>query len=291
MPSIHPAASISPEAELADGVEIGPHCVLTGAVKLGPGVRLLGHNYIAGPVTIGEGTIIYPFACIGFPPQDVKFKPGDKTAGVAIGKSCQLREHVTIHAASNDHTPTTVGDKVFMMVNAHLGHDVKVGNNVIMVNNSAVGGHGQLHDNATLGGGVLVHQYGRVGRLAFISGGLAVSTDVPPFCMVGERNRLNGLNLVGLRRSGVPREQITVLRRVFREALWRVIRKDEMLRILDERAQGCPPVAEIAEFVRGTRRSICPGHGKLPRALTTWLAAVRRGQTTVDAVPEYDDED
>jgi UDP-N-acetylglucosamine acyltransferase len=291
MPSIHPTASVSPEAELADSVEIGPYCVLTGKVQLGPGVRLLGNNYIAGPVTIGEGSVVYPFACIGFPPQDVKFKPGDKTAGVVIGKHGQIREHVTIHAASNDHTPTTVGDKVFMMVNAHLGHDAKVGNNVIMVNNSAVGGHGQVHDNATLGGGVLIHQFTRVGRMAFISGGLAVANEIPPFCLMGERNRLTGLNQVGLRRSGMPREQITGLRRAFREALWRSIRKDEMLRILDERARECPPVAEIAQFIREGKRPLCAGNGKLPRALTSWVGAMRRGKVSFDTAPDDDNED
>src|SRR5689334_22475420 len=105
MPVIHPTAAVSREIELADDVEIGPYCVLNGRVTLGAGVRLLGNNYVSGPVWIGEGTIVYPFTCVGFPPQDVKFKPGDVTAGVVIGKQCILREHVTIHAASNEHTP------------------------------------------------------------------------------------------------------------------------------------------------------------------------------------------
>ncbi len=181
MPVIHPTASVAPGAELADDVEIGPYCTVSGQSRLAAGVKLIGHVYLSGPVTIGEGTTVYPFVCIGFPPQDVKFKLGDKTAGVVIGKQGLIREHATIHAASNDHTPTTVGDKIFMMVNTHLGHDARVGNGVVMVNNSAVGGHGQLHDNVTLGGGALVHQFCRVGRLAMMSGGIAVSVDVPPF--------------------------------------------------------------------------------------------------------------
>src|SRR5579862_400279 len=104
MPAIHPTATVAPEAELADSVEIGPFCVVTGPVRLGAGVRLIGNVYLAGPATIGEGTTIYPFACIGFPPQDVKFKLGDRTAGVVMGKHGVIREHATIHAASNDHT-------------------------------------------------------------------------------------------------------------------------------------------------------------------------------------------
>ena len=101
MPLIHPTASVAREAVLADSVEIGPYCVLTGAVRLEAGVRLIGNVYICGPATIGEGTTIYPFACIGFPPQDVKFKLGDKTAGVVVGHHALIREHATIHAASD----------------------------------------------------------------------------------------------------------------------------------------------------------------------------------------------
>lgn len=290
MPVIHPTASVSSEAELADSVEIGPYCVLSGRVRLGAGVRLLGNVYISGPVTIGEGTVVYPFACLGFPPQDVKFKPGDATAGVAIGSHGILREHVTIHAASNNHTPTTVGDRVFMMVNTHLGHDVRVGNDVVMVNNSAVGGHGVLGDNVTLGGGALVHQFCRIGRLAFMSGGIAVSADIPPFCLADERNRLKGINQVGLRRAGMPRDQITEVRRAFRDVLRPALPKQEMIRILEDRGKTCPPVAEIARFIAEAKRPICPGHGKVPRVLATWLLRLRRGDATIDGFEDADDE-
>lgn len=286
MPSIHPTASVSPEAELAPDVEIGPFCCLTGKVKLAAGVRLMGNNYIAGPATIGAGTMVYPFACIGFPPQDVKFKPGDRTAGVVIGAGGQIREHATIHAASNDHTPTTVGDKVFMMVNTHLGHDVQVGNNVVMVNNSAVGGHGQIADNVTLGGGALIHQFVRVGRLCFLAGGVRVSCDVPPFCLADEGNRIKALNQVGLRRSGMPREHITELRRAFRDVLRPVMRRDEMLRTLEDRARNCPPIAELAAFIAAAKRPICAGHGKPPRVLATWLHSLRRGKTSFAALAD-----
>jgi len=284
MPVIHPTASVSGQAELASDVEIGPFCVLTGAVKLAAGVKLVGSNYISGPVTIGEGTIVYPFACIGFPPQDVKFKIGDATAGVVIGKSCQIREHATIHAASNEHTPTTIGDKAFLMVNTHLGHDVHIGNNVTMVNNSAVGGHGRLGDNVTLGGGALVHQFVRVGRLAFMAGGVAVSADIPPFCLADAENRIKAINQVGLRRSGMPREHITELRRAFRDVFRPVIRRDEMLRILEDRGRDCPPVLELAKFVAEAKRPICAGHGKVPRELTAWLHGLRRGKSSFAAL-------
>lgn len=284
MPLIHPTASVSGEAVLADSVEIGPYCMVTGAVRLDAGVRLIGNIYVCGPVTIGEGTTVYPFACIGFPPQDVKFKLGDKTAGVTIGRNTLIREHATIHAASNDHTPTSVGDRVFMMVNTHAGHDVKIGNNVVMVNNAAVGGHGQLFDNVTLGGGALVHQFCRVGRLAMMSGGVAVSVDVPPFCTVDDRNRMVGINQVGLRRAGMPREQITEVRRAFRDLLRGPVRRDALLAELEARGRQCPPIGEMHRFIAESKRSICPGHGKVPRLLTTWLGRSRRGDATLAAL-------
>ncbi|MBK7405591.1 MAG: acyl-ACP--UDP-N-acetylglucosamine O-acyltransferase [Phycisphaerales bacterium] len=202
MAKIHPTAIVPPEAVLADDVEIGPFCVLTGRVTLGPGVRLLASVHVQGPATIGEGTIVYPGACLGFEPQDYKFKPGALTAGVCVGANCLIREHVTIHAASNDHTPTTLGDGCFLMAYSHMGHDCRVGNRVILVNYCGLSGHVEVQDNATLSGHVGVHQFVRIGRLAFLSGGASVGMDVPPFCMANERNRLGGLNLVGMRRTG-----------------------------------------------------------------------------------------
>lgn len=254
---IHPTAIVAPECDIADGAEIGPHCVLTGRVKLARGVKLVGSVYLSGPVTIGEGTILYPFACVGFPGQDVKFKLGDKTAGVTIGANSILREHVTIHAATNDHTPTAIGDRVFMMVNAHVGHDGRVGNGVIMVNNAALAGHARADDHCILSGGALVHQFNRVGRLAMLAGATAVSVDVPPFCIASGRNIMVGINLVGLRRNGFTREHVTKIREAYRAAFRSGLTKPEMVRTLEELGRDCPPVMEMARFVAEAKK-ICP---------------------------------
>jgi UDP-N-acetylglucosamine acyltransferase len=256
MPQIHPSASVSRDAIVADDVQIGPMCVVEGPVRLASGVRLIGNVYIQGPVTIGANTILYPFACIGFPPQDYKFKLGDKTAGVVIGRDCLIREHATVHAASNDHTPTSLGDKVFMMVNAHVAHDARVGNNVVMVNNCAIAGHSQLADNVTLSAGALLHQFNRVGRLAFVSGNSVLSNEMPPFCVAWGRNQMIGINLIGLRRSGVPREHVTLVRRAYREAFRSRVPRDEALRILRQIGSECPPVQEMADFVATAKRPI-----------------------------------
>lgn len=280
MATIHPSAIVSAESELAEDVQIGPNCVLTGPVRLGAGVRLLAGVYLQGPVTIGEGTVLYPGACLGFEPQDYKFAPGSRTAGVTVGAGCLIREHVTIHAASNDHTPTSLGDGCFLMAYSHMGHDCRVGNRVILVNYAALSGHCEVADNATLSGHVGVHQFVRIGRLAFLSGGAGVGMDVPPFCMVNERNRMGGLNHVGMRRNGISREEITEVRRAFRDCFRRPMPADEMQAILDERGARSAAVAEMAEFVRHTKRGICPGMGRPPRVLTTWLQRHRRGEVT-----------
>ena len=291
MAKVHPTASVSPECELASSVEIGPHCVLTGRVVAHDGVRLIGSTYVQGPTTIGEGTLVYPFACIGFEPQDFKFAPGSDTAGVVIGKNCIIREHATIHASTRTDRPTRAGDRVFLMVGSHLGHDVQVGNNVVMVNGAGCAGHAEIGDGALLSGQTGVHQFTRVGRLAMLSGGTAVSMDVPPFCMVPERNRLGALNLVGMRRAGIPRDQITETRRAFRDVFRPALPRDEMLAILRERGRDCPPVMELAEFVASAKRPICPGAGRPPRLFTTFLSYSKRGRANLDAILAGADED
>jgi UDP-N-acetylglucosamine acyltransferase len=277
MPQIHPTAVVSPECELADDAQVGPYCFLSGRVKLGPRVRLMGNNYINGPVSIGAGTVVYPFACLGYEPQDYKFKPGMQTAGVEIGEDCIFREHVTVHAASNDHTPTRLGNRVFMMVNSHVAHDCTIGNNVVFVNGAGIAGHGVIDDNVTLGGNAVIHQFVRIGRLVMMSGDCAVSLDVPPFCTVSERNRIGSLNLVGLRRAGVPREHITELRRAFREVLRHSMPRNELIAELTRRGATCPPLAEMAEFVAASKRGITPGLGRKPRDASRWLQDLSGG--------------
>ncbi len=282
---VHPTSIISKACQLGDGVRIGPFCVIEGDVSLGAGVELLSHVCIRGPVRIGANTRLYPGACIGFEPQDFKFTPGMKTAGVAIGSDCLIREHVTIHASTKPDVPTSVGDKAFLMATSHLGHDVKVGNNVVMVNGTGVAGHAEIADNVILSGGVLVHQFARIGRYAMLSGGVGISMDVPPFCVVVERNRLGGINLVGMRRGGFDRADITSVRRAFREAL-RVptLTKQEMVAKLEELGKNCAPVKEMAAFIaEPNRRAICPGPARPPRMFTTFLHLGRRGRSDLQA--------
>lgn len=262
MPTVHPSAIVGDRVVLADDVQIGPFCVLTGEVTLAPGVRLIAHVSIQGPCTIGERTVVYPNASIGFEPQDFKFKPGSPTAGVRVGSDCLIREHVTIHAASKPERPTTVGDRVLLMVNSHMGHDAIVHDDAILVNNVMMGGHSEVYARAIMSGGSMLHQFGRVGRLAMCSGGSVLSNDVPPFCMTANRNTLVGLNLVGLRRSGMPQDEINAVKRAFGQVFRANPPRAELLGMLDERGETSAAVAEMAAFVRASKRSICPVGGR-----------------------------
>ncbi|MBX3390217.1 MAG: acyl-ACP--UDP-N-acetylglucosamine O-acyltransferase [Phycisphaeraceae bacterium] len=249
MTSVHPTSILSKECEIGEGVVIGPWCVLAGRIRIGDGVRLIGNVYLQGPLTIGARTVIYPFCAIGFPPQHVRFKNGDPTAGVILGEDTTLREHVTVHAATGEQRATTVGNRNLLMVNSHLGHDARTGNDVVLVNNSALGGHAEVSDAATLGGGALVHQFTRVGRMAFVGGGTRAVADVPPFTSAVERSRLAGINLIGLRRAGVARHDITSVREAFRKSFREPMTRPEMVETLTRLGTRCAMVAEMATFV------------------------------------------
>jgi UDP-N-acetylglucosamine acyltransferase len=265
MPTVHPTAIVDPAAQLADSVQIGPYCVISGPARLGDGVRLIANVHLNGPVRIGAGTILYPFVCVGFEPQDYKFKPGSVSAGVTIGAGCLLREHATVHAASNDHTPTSLGDRVFMMTSSHAGHDCKVGSDVVMVSGALLGGHAVVQDRVTLGGGCLVHQHTRVGRLAMMGGGVPISADLPPFCLAHAPNRIGGINVIGLRRNGFHAHDIGALREVVGSLLRLGLPKAELLARLDERSEDSPAVAEFRAFVAESKRPICSINDKRVR--------------------------
>lgn len=261
MAMIHATALVDPQCQIDPSAEIGPFCRLTGAVILGPNVRLLANVHMQGPVRVGAGCLFYPGSCIGFEPQDFKFKPGMTTAGVAIGSNCVFREHVTINAASKADVPTTIGDDCYLMIASHMGHDSRIGNRVILGNSALLAGHSQVFDQAILSGNTAIHQFNRVGRLAFVSGGAVSSMDVPPFCVAINRHEINGVNLVGMRRSGMPREHITRVRQAYAAVFRGGVPRQEQIERLTELGRDCPPVMEIADFVRSAKRAVSAARG------------------------------
>lgn len=215
--SIHPTAVIDEKAQIGADVKIGAYCVVEGEVTLADGVELKSHVVVAGRTSIGEGTVIYPFASIGHRPQDLKFK--GENSELIIGKNNQIREHVTMNPGTKDGGMiTSVGNNCLFMMGSHIAHDCKVGNNVILANNATLAGHVVVGDGAIIGGLSAVHQFVRIGKYAMIGGMSGIENDVIPYgSAMGERAGLSGLNLVGLKRQGFTREDIHILRNIYKE--------------------------------------------------------------------------
>lgn len=272
MPKVHASAIVSEQAELAPDVEIGPYCVLEGPVTLGPGVRLMGHNHVQGPATIGEGSTMFPYASVGLAPQHLGYTEGDPVGGVSIGANVTLRESTTVHQAWKLEHPTIVGDGTYLMLGAHVGHDTVIGKNCIICNNAAIAGHVEIADRVYISGLVAIHQFCRIGRLAMISGGLAMSVDMPPFCTSVLRNRTNGINLVGMRRAGIDRLEIRAVRDAYGRAFKGGLTRHEQLEILAEIAEQSACVREMHDFIEGVgKRGITRGDGRLPAAQHNWV--------------------
>lgn len=254
MPRIHPTAIVEASVELADDVEVGPFCVLRGRVRLGSGCTLIGNVHLQGPLTMGSGNVVYPFTCLGFAPQDLKYDPQRDGAGLVIGDRNTFRENVTVHRATGAE-PTTIGHDNLFMCLSHVGHDGVVGSHCLLANTVALAGHVRIADRVIIGGMGGVHQFCRVGRMAMISGLSGVVKDVPPFCTVYKNRRVGSLNIVGLRRQGY-REHIPNLQRAF-DLVFRDGHSNRIAAELIEQQLGHDPLcAEFAAFIRTTKRGI-----------------------------------
>ncbi|WP_425046556.1 acyl-ACP--UDP-N-acetylglucosamine O-acyltransferase [Primorskyibacter sp. S87] len=214
---VHPSAIIEEGAQLGDGCIIGPLCCVGSEVKLGDRVELKSHVVVTGNTEIGDDTVIFNFSVIGEIPQDLKFG-GEKTR-LVIGQRNRIREHVTINTGTDGGGGVTrIGDDCLLMAGVHVAHDVQIGNRVIMVNHAGAAGHCIVGDDAIIGGLSGLHQFVRVGQGAIIGALTMVPNDVIPYGLVqAPRGELDGLNLVGLKRRGVSREDISELRAAFNE--------------------------------------------------------------------------
>ena len=215
-PNIHPSAIVSPGAQVAADAIVGPWCSIGPDVVVGAGARLISHVVLDGHTTIGEGAVLYPFCTVGLAPQDLKYK-GEPTETI-IGARTQLREHCTVHRGTVTGTGITrVGSDCLLMAVVHVAHDCTLGDGVIVANNVVMGGHVTIGDGAVIGGASALHQFVRIGRGAMVGGVSGVEADVIPFgTVMGNRARLTGLNVIGLRRRGVDRAGLHRLRSAFR---------------------------------------------------------------------------
>jgi UDP-N-acetylglucosamine acyltransferase len=255
---IHPTAIVEPGAKLGGEVTVGPYCVVGAEVTLGEGVTLVAHVVVGGRTEVGAGTRIFPFASIGLAPQDLKYR--GEPSQLVIGRDNTIREYVTMNPGTEGGGMVTrVGDGCLFMAGAHVAHDCTIGNGVIMANNATMAGHVKIGDEAVLGGLCAVHQFVRIGTLAMVGGLAGVEFDVIPYgSVIGNRAWLAGLNLVGLKRRGVPREEIHALRRAYQELFAAEGTMAERVARVAEQYRDSPWVGEVVAFMRAaSSRGIC----------------------------------
>ncbi|MDB6129157.1 MAG: acyl-(acyl-carrier-protein)--UDP-N-acetylglucosamine O-acyltransferase [Verrucomicrobiales bacterium] len=251
---IHPTAIIHPGAILGRDNIIGPYCVVDANVTLGDGNWLGPFVHLTGHTEIGSGNRFHSGSVIGDAPQDLKYK--DEPTRVRIGDSNQFREHVTIHRSNKLSDDTVVGSHNYLMANAHLGHNVKLGNHVIIANGALLAGHVEVADRVFISGNCLVHQFTRLGTLSLMQGGSGIGMDLPPYTISQGVNQICGLNIIGLRRAGIPPQERLELKKLYRL----LFRSGLNLREALKKAAGefkSEPANIFINFVGRTGRGVC----------------------------------
>lgn len=253
---IHPLAQVDPRAVLGPGTTVGPFCVVGAEVEIGPDCVLHPHAIIAGPAILGAGNRVFPFACLGMEPQDLKYA-GERTT-LRIGDHNVFREGVTVHrGTSGGGGETLVGSDNLLMAGSHIAHDCRVGDRVIFANAATLAGHVTIEDGATVGAFSGVHQFCRVGRHAYIGGYSVITQDAPPFVLtVGNRARTHGINVVGLQRKKFTPEAIQALRRAYRLLFRAHLPLEEAIAKVRAEMADQTDVMVLADFVATSQRGV-----------------------------------
>ncbi len=254
---IHKSSVINPKAKIPKDVKIGPFCFIGPNVQLDEKVELVSNVHIEGNTKIGRGTKIFPFACLGTQPQDLKFK--NEKNSLEIGENNLIREYVTINpGTAGGGSKTIIGNNCLFMISSHVAHDCLIGNNVIIANNVPLGGHVTVEDSVVIGGNSAVQQFTRIGRLAMIGGMTGVLKDVIPFGLsIGNRNYLQGLNLIGLRRKKYDNQKIMELTKAYKE-IFSSKNLHENLSKINGANKGNELIKEVIAFIeKDKKRPIC----------------------------------
>jgi len=254
--TIHATAIVSPQAKLHPSVEVGPYTFIGPNVVIGENTKIAPNCYIEGHTTLGSDNQLSPFVAIGCPPQDLKYS-GQKTF-VRIGSGNIFREYTTVHLAEGEGNETIVGDNNLLMAHTHIAHNCRVGSSVTMANCATLAGHVSVGDKAVLGGFVGIHQFCKVGNMVMIGGMTKITKDVPPYIKIdGNPARVIGLNIIGLKRNGVPRESLEHIRSLFKlffrshMNVSQVMEKRLSLPEADD-----PYVKGFFDFVQGSKRGV-----------------------------------
>ena len=254
---IHKTAIVDSKAKIPSSANIGPYCVVGPNVEIGENVTIHSHVNISGNTKIGKGNKIYPFASIGNDPQDLKYN-GEETK-LIIGDNNKIREHVTINPGTEGGGGLTkIGNNCLFMISSHVAHDCNVGNNVIIANNVPLGGHAIIEDNVVIGGNSAVQQFTRIGKMAMIGGMTGVLNDVIPYALsTGNRNSLQGLNLIGLRRAKFENKDILGLSKAYK-VIFSTKSLTENINKLNGTFNENPLVKNVIEFItKDKKRPIC----------------------------------
>ena len=254
---IHNSSIIDKEAIIGKKVKIGPFSYIGPKVHISDGVELISNVHIEGNTKIGKGTKIFPFACIGTPPQDMKYK--GETNSLEIGENNVIREYVTINPGTKGGgEKTVIGNNCLLMISSHIAHDCHIGNNVVIANNVPLGGHVTIEDSVVIGGNSAVQQFTMIGRLAMIGGMTGVLKDVIPFGLsFGNRNYLRGINIIGLKRKKYDNKKIMELDAAFKK-IFSSKNLHENLSNINGEYKGNDLVAEVIKFIsKDKKRAIC----------------------------------
>ena len=254
---IHPTAVVSPKAEIAAGVEIGPYAVIGEGVVLPAGCSVGPHAVLEGPAVFGEGNRIFPHAAIGLPPQDLKYR-GEPTR-LTVGARNVFREFSTVHrGTAGGGGVTTVGDDNYLMAYIHIAHDCHVGSRTIFANYAALAGHVEVGDDASIGAFCAIHQFTRVGRYAFMGGMTAAPKDVLPFFKTSgvDTTKTYGVNTIGLKRKGFSEERLHALGRIYRILVSPKLNTTQAVERIEAEFPGNEDAAYLAEFIRASKRGV-----------------------------------
>jgi len=257
MSNVHPTAIVDSRAELDSSVEVGPYCLLGAGVKIGKESKIRSHAVIQGRTTLGEGNEVFPFATIGSIPQDLKYK--GEPSELLIGNRNTIREYVSLNpGTAGGGMVTRVGDRNLLMMYCHIAHDCIIGNHNVIANGATLGGHVVIEDFVIVGGLVGIHQFVKIGTGAILGAGSMVSKDVPPYCnATGDRARLRGLNVEGLKRRGFQKSVIEAIHKAYRIAFQSRLKTDDALKKIRQEMAAIPEVERFVSFIAESQRGVC----------------------------------